>query len=103
MNFDKKIAATVLELLEKFPPDIILGRTPPGGWACLIPDGLHKQLTSTNILTHLYILSNSGLVFPQMCSNTIQQLVRDSAIDHGSFWRNELPQHLARYKDATCL
>jgi len=67
MAFDKKIAVELLGLFDNFPFESFLRSTEIHHvqWQKLIPVSVEEYPADT-ILWHLYILSHSNLIFPQL-------------------------------------
>jgi hypothetical protein len=100
MEYHKEIAVNILKIIVRFPTDVILRPETfkrQGSLTHFIPEQLHNQYTAEDILTHLYIVSRSGLIFPQIKIEELREFVKDNIIDNANFWDEVLPKYLANY------
>ena len=78
MKFDKKLAVEILEMISKFPVGFLLcespDHVPDEEFIELIPCEMYQASNFSRMLAHIYILSHSGLIFPQMELKTLQEL-----------------------------
>ena len=78
MLFDKKLAVDILEIIARFPVGFLLCETPDhvpeGEFIEIIPEEMFESQNFTRMLAHLYVMSHSGLIFPQFNLSTLQEV-----------------------------
>lgn len=106
MKFNKKIAVALLEGIVKFPVGFLIEMQddiPPNEFVDLFSEELCENHVFSNTLAHLYIMSNSGLIYPQFTLETFRELVqyqvdrRDQRWAQSDFWHHELPKRLSHH------
>jgi hypothetical protein len=115
MQLNKKTACIVLDMIAGFPGEVLMRPTihecRPGTLAKYIRPYLYEGLSAEETLTHLHILSQSGLVFPETNIEDLQKLLdesntdnRDKYNDDGYYetrnielWEKSIPGLLAKF------
>ena len=78
MQFDKKLAREILEIIADFPVDFLFYASPdkaaPGNFIDRISKEICDKVDFRDMLAHLYILSHSGLIYPRLDLKALQKL-----------------------------
>jgi len=103
MKLDKKLTIALLETIVNFPVGFLmepLDRIPPCEFVESFPQEICNDLMHGVLLAHIYILSNSGMIYPQFTLETLQELTQyhsNIKCDSTDFWHHVLPKCLAHY------
>ena len=98
MKFDENIARALIKLFDDFPLEYFLRSISidRSEWERLIPQSIEQYSTET-VLWHLYILSQSNLIVPQIGLEEIRGLANNVARDNQEsvyeILKNILPKH----------
>ena len=82
MKFNNELAVTLLKLIDDFPAESFLQPTIPSDptwWHQWIPQSL-EGISADRVLEHLYILSHSNLICPQLGLDEIRRLIEVSQL-----------------------